>query len=144
MDNRTTAMTGHQENPGTGLTLMGEPTIAASIEDFGRACGIKRISVVNPYDVEATQKVLTEELNAEEPSLIISKAPCLLKEKKSVGAQRVIDADKCKNCKVCLKLGCPAIEGGDGKPKISEFLCTGCSLCEQVCKFGAISAVEDK
>ncbi len=144
VDNRTTAMTGHQENPGTGLTLMGEPTVAASIAEIGKACGIKRVREVNPYDQETTQKVISEELQANEASLIISVGPCILKERKPVGTKRIIDQDKCKNCKACLKLGCPAIEGGGSKPKINKFLCTGCSLCEQVCPFGAISAVEDK
>jgi indolepyruvate ferredoxin oxidoreductase alpha subunit len=142
VDNRTTAMTGHQDNPGTGKTLMGEDTIAASITEIGKACGIKRVVEVNPYDLEATQAAIDAELAADEASLIVSKAPCVLKEKKPVGPKRVIDADICKNCKACLKLGCPAIEGGEGKPKINDFLCTGCAMCEQVCPFGAISSVE--
>ena len=142
VDNRTTAMTGHQENPGSGKTLMGEDTIAVSIADIGKACGIKRIREVNPYDAKATQIALSEEIAADEPSLIISVAPCLLKEKKPVGPAYVIDQNKCKNCKVCLKLGCPAIEGGNGKPTINQMLCAGCSLCAQACKFGAISSVE--
>jgi len=143
LDNRTTAMTGHQEHPGTGLTLMREETMAASIAKFGQACGIKRIKHVDPYDVKTTQQIISEEIDADQASLIISEAPCLLRVRKAVGPQRKIDPDICKNCKACLKLGCPAIEPGMEKPVISEFLCAGCALCEQICPFDAISAVED-
>lgn len=140
VDNRTTAMTGHQDHPGTGKTLMGEQTITASIEEIGKACGIKRVRVVDPYNYEATQAVLTEEINTNEPSLIVSKGACILKERKVEIQTRKIDLELCKNCRACLKLGCPAIESSNGsKPVISEMLCDGCSLCEQVCKFGAIS-----
>ncbi len=140
VDNRTTAMTGHQENPGSGMTLMGEETVTASIEDIGRACGVKRVRVVNPYDQEETQRVLTEELNADEASLIVSKGPCVLHVRKAVGPKHKIIQDLCKNCKACLKLGCPAMEAvGGNKPVISDMLCEGCALCAQVCKFGAIT-----
>lgn len=143
VDNRTTAMTGHQEHPGTGLTLMEEPTKALSIEAIGKACGIDRIVTINPYDAKETQRVIKEEIDAPEPSLIISRAACPLREKAKVGPTRVIDAALCKNCKACLKLGCPAIETrGGSKPAISELLCNGCGLCQQVCPFKAISAKE--
>jgi indolepyruvate ferredoxin oxidoreductase alpha subunit len=140
-DNRTTAMTGHQDNPGTGKTLMEEPTAEASIEAIGKACGIKRVVTINPYDMKAMLKTLEEEMNADEPSLIIAKAPCPLRERKRVGDQRKIDPAKCKKCGACLKLGCPAIEStGKGQtPNISDILCAGCGLCDQVCKFGAIA-----
>ena len=140
VDNRTTAMTGHQDHPGTGRTLMGESTVEASIEKIGEAFGIKRIKVVNPYDQAETQRVIEEEINTDEASLIISRGPCILKDRSVVKPSLVIDQESCKNCKMCLKLGCPAIEASDGnKPTISELLCTGCGLCSQVCKFGAIS-----
>jgi indolepyruvate ferredoxin oxidoreductase alpha subunit len=138
VDNRTTAMTGHQENPGTGKTLMGETTVEASIEDIARACGIKRVFTITPYDTKATQEVLSRELDVAEPSLIVSRAACPLREGKRVGGIRRIIAEKCKACKACLKLGCPAIDGGDKKPVINEQLCYGCGLCQQVCPFGAI------
>jgi indolepyruvate ferredoxin oxidoreductase alpha subunit len=144
LDNRTTAMTGHQEHPGTGLTLMGEETMTASIAKFGEACGIKRIKHVDPYDSKTTQKIIDEEIATDEASLIISEAPCLLRVRKPVGPQKQIDHDICKNCKACLKLGCPAIEPGIEKPVISQFLCAGCALCEQLCPFDAISTVEDE
>ncbi len=138
LDNRTTAMTGHQDHPGTGRTLMGEAVKAVSIEDIGRACGIKRISVIDPYDLDQAGQVISAEIEAKEPSLIVSRAPCPLREKKRVGPVRRILADECKGCKLCLDLGCPAIEGGEGGPRINETLCAGCGLCEQICPAEAI------
>lgn len=140
VDNRTTAMTGHQDHPGTGKTLMGETTVSASIEALAKACGLKRIRVVNPYDLDEVNAALKEELYAEEPSLIISRAPCILKERKPMGPAKTIRQDKCRSCKACLKLGCPAIEfGGElTKPKINAQLCNGCGMCGFVCKFEAI------
>ena len=143
VDNRTTAMTGHQEHPGTGKTLMGEETSEASIEAIARACGLRRVHTVNPYKVADTVRVLKEEIEADEPSLIVSKAECPLHSRQRVGARRMIDPEACKMCRACLKLGCPAIEMRDDRIQINEYVCWGCSLCEQVCKFGAISPVED-
>jgi indolepyruvate ferredoxin oxidoreductase alpha subunit len=145
LDNRTTAMTGHQDNPGTGRTLMGEATTAVSIEAVGRACGIKRVRTVDPYDLVQTSRAIKEELEAEEPSLIISVAPCILKEKKPVGPKRHVNAEVCRECGMCLRLGCPAVEGKkDSPPTIQEMLCAGCGMCEQVCKFKAISPVTEE
>ncbi|MDD4446254.1 MAG: indolepyruvate ferredoxin oxidoreductase subunit alpha [Methanothrix sp.] len=138
LDNRTTAMTGHQDHPGTGRTLMGEATNAVSIEDIGRACGIERVCVINPYNLDQTSQVIFDEIAAEKPSLIVSRAPCPLREKKKVGASRKILAEECKGCELCLGLGCPAIEGGKEGPRINETLCAGCGLCEQVCPAGAV------
>ncbi|MBP8303934.1 MAG: indolepyruvate ferredoxin oxidoreductase subunit alpha [Phycisphaerae bacterium] len=143
VDNRTTAMTGHQEHPGSGRTLMGEETTAASVAEIGRACGIKRIATVNPYDTKATEKVIQEELAVKEPSLIVSSAPCPLRQKARVGPLRRIEFTLCKNCRRCLKLGCPAIDGSGEKPQIIDFLCNGCGLCEQVCPFDAIQEVQE-
>ncbi len=145
VDNRTTAMTGHQEHPGTGATLMGEPTFEASIEDIGRACGIKRIHTINPYEVEKVVKLLGEELNCGEASLIVSRYACPLHEKKPVGKRRIVRDDLCRKCKLCLKLGCPAMEGKDGEPPhINEMLCAGCGLCHQICKFAAVAIAEEE
>lgn len=142
VDNRITAMTGHQEHPGTGKTLMGEPTRSASIEAIAKACGIERITVCNPYDQETLAKVLETEINSDEPSLIISRAPCPLHLHKRLDASRKIDESLCRNCRVCLKCGCPAIESpGKDKPRINPTLCMGCSLCQKLCKFGAIDRV---
>jgi len=138
LDNRTTAMTGHQDHPGTGRTLMGEATKAVSIEDIGRACGIERVCVINPYNLDQTSQVIFDEIAAVKPSLIVSRAPCPLREKKRVGESRKILAEECKGCELCLNLGCPAIEGGEDGPRINETLCAGCGLCEQVCPAGAI------
>lgn len=143
VDNRTTAMTGHQDHPGTGRTLMGEPTNSASIADFGRACGIKRIRTVNPYHLQECIDALAEELAAPEPSLIISQAPCPLKERKPVGKPVSISPEKCRKCRACLKLGCPAIENCDGTIRINTGMCAGCKSCAEVCRFGAINEVTE-
>ncbi len=144
VDNRTTAMTGHQDHPGTGQTLMGEATFEASIEAIGKACGIQRVHTVNPYEIDNVVKLLGEELEAAEPSLIVSRYPCPLHEKKPVGKTRIVNEDACKKCRLCLKLGCPAMEGSEGQaPHVNETLCAGCSLCQQVCKFGAIAIAEE-
>ncbi len=144
VDNRTTAMTGHQDHPGTGRTLMGEATVEASIENIARACGIKHVVTINPYDAETTRRVIKEELERPEASLIVSKGACPLNERKHIGPVMRIDAEKCKVCKMCLKLGCPAIDGSGDKPQINEYLCMGCSLCRQSCKFGAIDPASCK
>lgn len=140
VDNRTTAMTGHQDHPGTGTTLMGEPTYAASIEAIARACGMKRVRTVDPFDQQAVHEALQEELFCDEPSLIISRAPCVLKEREAIKPRLAIDPEKCRNCKKCLSLGCPALENPERKtkPVINPQLCTGCGLCAQVCPFEAI------
>jgi len=139
-DNHTTAMTGHQDHPGTGRTLMGKPAPAADIEAIARACGMKRVRTVNPYDTKAMHEVFQEELFCGEPSLVISRAPCVLHDKTAVKPAPHIDPAACKNCKTCLKLGCPALETPDrkGKPVINAQLCTGCGMCTQICPFHAI------
>jgi len=138
VDNRITAMTGHQEHPGTGVTLLGEQTKAASIEAIARACGMERIRVVNPYDQQATVAAFKEELAADEPSLVISRAPCPLHIRKPLGAPRAVDASKCVGCRACLKCGCPAIVVKDGRPAIDAVQCNGCGLCDQLCRLGCI------
>ena len=139
VDNRITAMTGHQEHPGTGRTLMGEETIAATVEDFGRACGIKNIATVDPYDLQEATETLRTALESDEPWLIVARSPCPLHARKSVGAARRVDQELCKKCKACLRLGCPAIEWANDEIRVNELLCGGCTLCEQVCKEGAIA-----
>lgn len=140
LDNRITAMTGHQDNPGTGKTLMGDPSKAADIAEIGRACGMKNIATFDPLNYAETSAVLKRATESDEPWLLISKSPCVLIMKERVGNVRKIDAEKCKNCRACVKTGCPAIEcTGKNKPEINPITCNGCSLCNQVCKFGAIS-----
>jgi len=138
LDNRTTAMTGHQDHPGTGRTLQGQSTKEVRIEDIGRACGLERVFTIDPYNLEQSEEVIFREIDAREPSLIISRAPCPLRERKRVGPGRSIDEEECRGCELCLDLGCPAIEGGEEHPQINAALCAGCGLCQQVCPAGAI------
>ncbi len=142
VDNRTTAMTGHQEHPGTGRTLMGEQTIEASVEDFGRACGMKNIATVDPYDLKSTTETLRRALDSNEPWLIVARSPCPLAAKESVGPARRVDQELCRKCKLCLKLGCPAIEYVNNEIHVNETLCGGCALCEKVCKDGAFAIAQ--
>ena len=145
VDNRTTAMTGHQDHPGTGKTLMGDSTVSASIEAIAKACGIEQVRVINPYDTEESVRVIGEELETNAPSLIISRAPCVLNLREAPAAPLTIDQDKCRNCRACLKLGCPAIESaGNEKPLIRASACPGCGLCINQCKFGAIRTYDQK
>ncbi|HOP10655.1 MAG TPA: indolepyruvate ferredoxin oxidoreductase subunit alpha [Oscillospiraceae bacterium] len=138
LDNRITGMTGHQPNPLTGRTIKGEPTVEADLELLCKAFGIKRVRTVDPFDLEGCKTALTEELAAAEPSVIIVRRPCvLLKEVKLLPPVKILP-DKCKKCKACLKLGCPAIVNGPDGPYIDQTLCTGCGLCKSVCKFDAI------
>ncbi len=138
VDNRTTAMTGHQDHPGTGKTLMGEKTVAVSIEGMVKACGIDRVRIVDPYDIPSTYDAFKEELAAPEPSVIISRGPCLLAEKKTLGKPFQVDPVKCRKCGACLRIGCPALEAVDKQPFVNPDACVGCSMCKQMCKFGAI------
>lgn len=139
LDNSITGMTGHQENPATGYTLKGEPTVAIDFEAIGRAIGIKRVRTVDAFDIENVEKIIKEETAAEEPSLIITKRPCmLLKRANMVKKPLKIDKDACKGCKACMKIGCPAIAFKNNKAEINSMLCVGCDLCTKVCKFNAI------
>ena len=137
LDNSTTGMTGHQENPTTGKNLRGDPAGKIDLETLCHAMGIRRVRVVDPYDLEATEQVVTEELAAEEPSVIITRRPCvLLKTVKKHPPYRV-EPDKCKGCKLCMRIGCPAISWKEKKAVIDPTQCVGCGVCEQLCKFDA-------
>ena len=142
-DNRSTAMTGHQDHPGTGVTLQGRSTHEASIEAIAKACGMERVYVCDPFDAENMHRILQTELTrTDSPALLISRAPCPLHLKKRSGQVRTIDPEKCKACGACLKCGCPAIGTSDGKhPFIEPSACGGCRLCESICRFSAIHAV---
>ena len=138
LDNSITGMTGHQQNPTTGFNLKGDPCTKIDLEALCRAVGIKRVRVVDPYDLAACDAAVKEELAAKEPSVIISRRPCaLLKYVKHPGP---ISADpaKCVGCKSCMRIGCPAISIVDKKAVIDNTLCTGCGVCGQLCKFGAL------
>ena len=138
VDNSITGMTGHQQNPTTGMNLKGDPAAKIDLETLCRAVGIKRVRVVDPYDLAACDTAIKEELAADEPSVIISRRPCALLKYVKHDKPLVVDADKCKSCKACMKIGCPAISMTDGKAKIDNTLCTGCGVCAQLCKFDAL------
>lgn len=143
LDNSTTGMTGHQDHPATGKTLMGEPTYAIDIPALCRALGINHVVTVNPFDLELLEKTIKEEVARDEVSVIISKYPCqlLTKNKKPLYASV---PEKCKKCGMCLKPGCPAItKQSDGTIKIDDTTCTGCGLCAGLCKFDAIEKVRE-
>ena len=138
LDNSITGMTGHQQNPTTGYNIKGDPAAKVDLEALCRALGIHRVRVVDPYDLAACDAAIKEELAAEEPSVIISRRPCvLLKSVKTAPALRV-NEDKCKKCKRCATLGCPAISIKGGKASIDATLCVGCEVCVGLCKFDAI------
>ena len=143
VDNRTTAMTGHQPNPGSGQTLMGEGAPAASIEAIATACGVKRVITVNPYELQQTIQTLKESLEAKEPTVIVSRAACPLDEGKPVGEALAINTDQCQQCYECLSLGCPALERDEAHGlRINDLLCGGCKMCQQICPVEAISTKE--
>ena len=138
LDNSITGMTGHQDNPTTGKTIRGEATKQVDLIALCKAVGVERVRVEDPFDLTGFEKAVREELAAEEPSVIIAQRPCaLLKTVKYTGHCKV-DADNCKSCKMCMKLGCPAISFKDGKAVIDNSQCNGCGLCLGVCPFGAI------
>ena len=137
LDNSITGMTGHQNNPTTGYTIRGEETKQVNLIALCKAVGIEHVVVADPFDIKNFEKVVKTEVEREEPSVIIAQRPCaLLKSVKYTGHCKI--SDNCKNCKLCMKLGCPAISLKDGKPVIDETQCNGCGLCINVCPFGAI------
>lgn len=143
LDNSITGMTGHQHNPTTGFTIKGEPVRQVDLVQLARAVGIDRVRVADPFDLKGFEKAVKEEVEADEPSVIISRRPCvLLKHVKYQGAQRII-ADRCKNCKKCMSVGCPAIVDKGGRMEINDALCVGCRLCAGVCAFNAIERAGD-
>ena len=162
LDNRTTAMTGHQDNPASGQTITGEPAPTLDLEQLCRALGVQRVVVVNPHDVEATRKVLKAEIEASEPSVIISRAPCVLlpEEVKRPKPSYFTNLANCTGCMLCVQMGCPAIswtpltpeeavargyrDKQKGFARITEVQCNGCGQCACVCKFEAITRKEDK
>ena len=143
LDNSITGMTGHQQNPTTGMNLKGDPCTKIDLETLCRAVGINRVRVVDPYDLEACDKVIKEELAADEASVIIARRPCALLKYVKHNKPLVVDATKCMSCKMCMKIGCPAISMTSGKAEIDNTLCTGCGVCEQLCKFDALHAPKE-
>lgn len=151
LDNRITAMTGAQQHPGTGFTLREEPSVKVSVEKLCESFGLKRVITVNPYKINELQKIIKEELEVAEPSVIIAKAPCALLKTGRVLPDKPlrIKQDVCTGCKSCINTGCPALEfvkidvpepgkKRKGFSRINAALCVGCGTCSEVCKFGAI------
>ncbi len=137
LDNSITGMTGHQDNPTTGKTIRGEATKQVDLIKLCQAVGIEHVVVADPFDVKSFEKVVKEEVARLEPSVIIAQRPCaLLKGVKYTGHCKI--TDKCKNCKMCMKLGCPAISVKGDSVVIDSTQCNGCGLCVNVCPFGAI------
>ncbi|MCI5641479.1 MAG: indolepyruvate ferredoxin oxidoreductase subunit alpha [Lachnospiraceae bacterium] len=139
LDNSITGMTGHQQNPTTGYNIKGDPAGKINLEALCKAMGFERVRIVDPYDLEACDKAVKEELAAEAPSVIISRRPCALLKYVEVKPALKVESDKCKSCKMCMKLGCPAISIKENKARIDATLCVGCGVCKQLCKFDAIT-----
>jgi indolepyruvate ferredoxin oxidoreductase, alpha subunit len=146
LDNSITAMTGHQENPGSGKTLMGEDAPRIDIVKLVRdGLGVEHTYAVDGYDVKAIKDLLKREIARPEPSVIVVRRPCILLYRKAKWSPMRVDSDKCTSCKLCLRLGCPAISADtDNKALINEALCSGCGVCAQVCIAKAIAFVDEK
>ena len=144
LDNRITGMTGHQNNPATGKNAKGQEAPAIDIATLCKACGVKHVVEIDPFEVKELEKIVKEETEREELSVIITKRPCALIVKQP-NIPYVV-SDKCKNCRLCMDIGCPAIELRDGKPYIVKERCVGCGLCERICPFGciAVTGKEDR
>ena len=138
LDNSITGMTGHQQNPTTGYNIKGDPAGKIDLEALCRSMGFNRVAVVDPYDLAETDRVIKEELAADEASVIISRRPCALLKYVKHKPSLHVDTDKCKSCRACMKIGCPAISFKDGKAHVDNTLCVGCGVCEQLCKFDAL------
>jgi indolepyruvate ferredoxin oxidoreductase alpha subunit len=138
LDNSITGMTGHQQNPTTGYTIKNEPTTQIDMVKLAESIGIKRVKVVDPFDVKSVEEVVKTETNIDEPSVIICRRPCALLKNVKFPGPLTIDTGNCVNCKMCLKIGCPAISNTTGQIKIDTTLCNGCGLCTKLCKFDAI------
>ena len=154
LDNRTTAMTGGQDHPGTGRTLQGDKTYQIGFAKLAEALGIRRVRTVDPYDLKTTKEVLQEESASSEPSVIITNRPCVMMERFDPSLVHQVDPDLCIGCGMCMRLGCPALVPGEEIPfkggkkvrrmsTIDATICRGCTVCEQVCNQGAISKVDE-
>jgi len=145
LDNSVTAMTGGQQHPATGLTLMGKETKRVNLVEICKALGVESVRVADPYNLEETIKVIQEEIKREGPSVIITNRPCVLMPKRIMDRPYTVDLELCNGCSACFKIGCPAIlvskeltKHKRPKAMIDPMLCTGCTLCAQVCQPEAI------
>jgi indolepyruvate ferredoxin oxidoreductase alpha subunit len=143
LDNSITGMTGHQHNPTTGYNLKGDPAAKINLEALCAAMGINRVRVVDPYNLAECETAVREELAADEPSVIIARRPCALLKYVKHNKPIKVARDKCKSCRMCMRIGCPAISMKENKAEIDSTLCTGCGVCEQLCKFDAMKVQED-
>lgn len=143
LDNSITGMTGHQQNPTTGYTIRGEAAPSVDLVKLAEAVGVKRVTVVDPFDMKKFRQIVKEELNSNEPSVIIAQRPCALLKSVNYGKQVFIDTEVCRKCGNCMKLGCPAIYVEDNVYKIDKSLCVGCGLCMSMCAFGAMKKEEN-
>ncbi len=140
LDNSITGMTGHQQNPTTGYNIHNEPAAKVDLEQLCRSLGIARVRVIDPYNLAECDSALKEELAANEPSVIISRRPCALLKTVKAKPPVIISQDKCRGCKKCMTIGCPAITFSDKKAHIDNTLCVGCEVCSQLCAFDAIES----
>ena len=138
LDNSITAMTGHQENPASGRNAKGEPAPQLDLVTLVKACGVKRVREVDPFDIKGLRQMLKDELAADEVSVIITRRPCILINRQAIEPALVVDPEKCTNCGNCMKIGCPCICKGEKHVSINAAQCVGCGLCEQLCAFNAI------
>lgn len=142
LDNSITGMTGHQENPTTGKNLKGDPALKVDLEALCKAVGIASVRVVDPYDLKETENVIKEEVNKPCSSVVISRRPCALLKYVKHKAPIVPDKEKCTKCRLCMKIGCPAIMVTDKGVEIDHTLCVGCGVCTELCHFGALKEQE--
>ena len=140
VDNSITGMTGHQQNPTTGFNIKGDPAGKIDLESLVKAMGIRRVRVVDPYDLAECDAAVKEELAAEEPSVIISRRPCARLKYVKHNAPLKVNADKCVGCKSCMRIGCPAISIKEGKARVDDTLCVGCGICTQLCPMDAFES----
>ncbi len=137
LDNSITGMTGHQQNPTTGYNIKGDPAGKIDLEGVCRAMGIRRVVVVDPFDLAESERVIMEELEAEEASVIIARRPCALLKTVKHNTPLVVNTDKCTGCRACMRIGCPAISMKKGKAFVDKTLCVGCDVCTQMCHFNS-------
>jgi len=143
LDNSITGMTGHQHHPATGFTIRGEPTKQVDLVKLCQAVGVERVRVCDPFDLEGFEKAVKEEIEADEPSVIIARRSCALLKGVKFGPILSIDSEKCTRCRMCMRLGCPAIVDRSDHIEINPTQCVGCELCARVCRFGAIGKAGD-